>query len=86
MNAKKEIEKKYMMLRQIKKMIIVLGIITTLTLFAFKMMEYASFKVGAIIMMVISVLSSILFFLLWASLSPIKKHILGLISEYEARK
>jgi cobalamin biosynthesis protein CobD/CbiB len=83
MKYNNEIIRKYDLYKQAKKMIVSFGIITTIMLFGYMVMAKAGIKACSILMLVLSIISFVIFLVLWIALRPMKKHILSLIEEYK---
>ncbi len=66
-------------------MIIYSGIFTVVAFFSHRVLEYKVVVPGSILLLVISIISFILFLLLWISVFSIKKYLLQLVEEYEGQ-
>lgn len=86
MEIKQEVMKKYTLFLRTKKLIIVFGIISTLFLTSFFLAQRYDFKILSIILITLSCISLGIFIIFWVSIKYSKKHILGLIEEYEKIK
>lgn len=86
MEIKQEIMKKYKLFLRAKKLIIVFGIISTLFLTSFLGAQRYNLKILSIFFIVLSCISLGIFIITWVSIKYSKKHILGLIEEYEKIK
>ncbi len=82
MDKKREILKKYKMFLKIKKSLIGLGILSVINLSAYGILDRLD-RNFSVIFMVLAIICISLFFILTISINPMKKHILGVIKEYE---
>lgn len=79
MKNKLEIVDKYEKLLKIKKMIVILGAFTGMTLFIGMLSIKFHHAASARIFIGMSIVSTVVTCLLWTSIKPIKKHILTLM-------
>ena len=84
MNKKQDILKKYTMFLKAKKILVVLATIASLSLIAYVSAYKMDIKFAPILM-IISIICTGLFLLLWISIKPMKKHILEIIKEQQGK-
>lgn len=83
MDTKYEIIEKYRLFLKAKQMIIILGTVSVLCLFGFFLTKRYNFKILSILLLIVSIFSLVIFLIFWASIRPMRKHILSLIQEYQ---